>query len=52
MSSTIRDEAKTELQMHLTDQKKSALRKYQDMVIGSPRLMDLILYECVMFICS
>ncbi len=52
MSSTIRDEAKTELQMHLTDQKKSALRKYQDMVIGSTRLMDLFLYECVMFICN
>lgn len=52
MSSQIRDEAKTELQMQLTDRKKSPLKKYQEMVIGSNSLWELIKYELVMLICN
>ncbi len=36
---------KTELQTVLIDTKKSALKKYQEIVIGSPNLMGLIKYE-------
>lgn len=38
---------KTELQAMLTDAKKSALEKYQDVVIGSPSLWFLIKYEVI-----
>ena len=37
----------TALQSVLTDKKKSALRKYQDVVIGRPGLLRLLLYELV-----
>jgi len=37
--------AKTELQAALTDSKKSALQKYQEVVIGSPSLFALLKYE-------
>jgi acetyltransferase-like isoleucine patch superfamily enzyme len=36
---------KTELQTALTDTKKSALQKYQEVVIGSPSLLALLKYE-------
>jgi acetyltransferase-like isoleucine patch superfamily enzyme len=36
---------KTELQTALTDSEKSALQKYQEVVIGSPSLLALLKYE-------
>ena len=36
---------KTELQTTLTDTKKSALQKYQEVVVGSPSLLALLKYE-------
>lgn len=36
---------KTEFQATLTDTKKSALQKYQEVVIGSPSLLALLKYE-------
>lgn len=50
MSQTIREEPKTELQMKLTSAKTSALKKYQDLVIGHPSLWKLIKYEVVMVV--
>lgn len=38
---------KTELQAALTDSRKSALRKYQELVVGSGSLGYLIMYELV-----
>jgi acetyltransferase-like isoleucine patch superfamily enzyme len=37
--------AKTEMQAALTDHRRSALEKYQELVIGSSNLIDLIKYE-------
>ena len=36
---------KTEFQAALTDERKSALQKYQELVIGSPNFMTLLKYE-------
>ena len=47
-----RNEAKTELQSRLTDQKQSALKKYQMMVIGQSGIFKLIKYECIMLLCN
>ncbi len=47
MTHKSRDEAKTELQMQLTDTKQSALKKYQSMTIGQKGLFRLIKYEII-----
>ena len=39
---------KTELQASLTDARKSALKKYQEVTIGSPNIGFLIKYELIM----
>lgn len=38
-------EGKTALQAALTDRKKSALQKYQEVVVGRPGLLRLVLFE-------
>ncbi|MBN2055918.1 acyltransferase [bacterium] len=43
----IRSEAKTELQSALTSEKKSALSKYMDIVIGDSSLWHLFKYELI-----
>jgi len=45
-------EAKTELQAALTTEKVSALRKYQELVIGRPGLLALLKYELIMLLCN
>lgn len=40
-------QCKTELQALLTDTQRSAFKKYQDIVTGSPLLWDLIKYEII-----
>ncbi len=52
MKSEARNVAKTELQMKLTDQRRSALQKYQDMVIGQPGIWKLLKYEIIMIMCN
>jgi acetyltransferase-like isoleucine patch superfamily enzyme len=52
MENGIRDEAKTELQMKLTDEKISAIKKYQMMVIGKPGLWKLLKYEFITLFCN
>ena len=43
---------KTELQSVLTDPKKSALKKYQDIAIGSGSLLALLKYELLISLLS
>jgi len=38
---------KTEMQAALTDSRKSALAKYQDMIIGMPGILSLLKYEAL-----
>ncbi|MBN1551503.1 acyltransferase [bacterium] len=52
MSHEPREESKTELQSQLTNQKISALKKYQMMTIGRSGLWRLIKYELIMLICN
>lgn len=40
-------EQKTAMQASLTDEKTSALKKYQDLVVGSSSLVDLIKFEII-----
>jgi acetyltransferase-like isoleucine patch superfamily enzyme len=40
-------EHKTEMQASLTDESTSALKKYQDLVVGSDSLVDLIKFELI-----
>ena len=47
MKSETREEAKTDLQMQLTDKKQSALKKYQMMTIGKKGLWRLMKYEII-----
>jgi acetyltransferase-like isoleucine patch superfamily enzyme len=52
MSSSPRKEAKTELQMELTSERVSALKKYQMMVIGQRGLFKLLKFEIIMMLCN
>jgi len=52
MSTSPRKEAKTELQMELTSQRVSALKKYQMMVIGQRGLFKLLKFEIIMLLCN
>jgi acetyltransferase-like isoleucine patch superfamily enzyme len=45
-------EPKTELQMALTDARRSALDKYREMVLGDTGLWALIKYEVIMAVCN
>jgi acetyltransferase-like isoleucine patch superfamily enzyme len=52
MNNGIRVEAKTDLQMKLTSDRVSALKKYQMMVTGNSGLMSLLKYEFIILICN
>ena len=52
MSDSIRDQAKTELQMTLTSQKTSALKKYREMVVGKSGFFRLLKFELIMLLCN
>jgi len=45
-------EAKTELQARLTDERTSAARKYQELVIGKSGKLALLKYELIMMSCN
>ncbi len=52
MGESIRDQAKTDLQMALTSQKTSALKKYREMVIGKGGFFRLLKYEIILWFCN
>jgi len=45
-------EAKTELQARLTDERTSAARKYQELVVGKSGKLALLKYELTMLLCN
>ena len=45
-------EAKTDLQARLTDERTSAARKYQELVVGKSGKLALLKYELIMLLCN
>ena len=46
------EKSQTKFQSNVTDEKKSALKKYQDTVLGKPGIGYLFKFELIMLVCS
>jgi acetyltransferase-like isoleucine patch superfamily enzyme len=52
VSTSVHEEAKTDLQASLTDTGRSPLKKYMEMVLGDAGMSALLKYEFIMWLCN